>query len=154
MLYSKGNFPIFCQKWSKKKKKFMLLARLSRLPPCSVVNTQPSGWHSYQVLSVLLPAVYHSLIIPALERKLTEDKAVQLYLISSDKVKTKLTCAQVFKMVHGGLILGTKFQKKVACNCQAEISAEVSQEVWTNLQLSVPFPVWKSWEELFHATDT
>lgn len=57
-------------------------------------------------------------------------------------------------MVHGSLTVGTKFQKKVACNCQAKISAKVSQEVSSNLQLSAPFPVRKSWEELLHITDT
>lgn len=42
-------------------------------------------------------------------------------------------------MVHGDLILGGKFQKKVACNFQDKISAKFSREVSTNLQFSVQF---------------
>lgn len=57
-------------------------------------------------------------------------------------------------MVHGDLILSGKFQKKVAHNFQDKISAKFSQEVSTNLQYSVPFPVLKSWEELLYVTDT
>lgn len=57
-------------------------------------------------------------------------------------------------MVHGDLILGGKFQKKLACNFQGKTSAKFSQEVSTNLQFSIPFPVPKSWEELLHFTDT
>lgn len=57
-------------------------------------------------------------------------------------------------MVRGDLILGGKFQKKLACNFQGKTSAKFSQEVSTNLQFSIPFPVPKSWEEWLHFTDT